>query len=88
MAEVKKPRHPTYVKQQSVAQQQVVNNSPAFAGGAAKIENLANKLVTMEPSHATLDSRGTGAASGTDSGLEAMVAVHRAVNDGGKATGK
>jgi hypothetical protein len=88
LAEVKNPRHPNYVKQQNIAQQQVVNNSPSFACGAAEIENSANKLVTMEPSDATLDSRGTGAASGADSDLEAVVAVHRAVNDGGKATGK
>lgn len=83
LAEVKNPRQPTFVRNQNVTQQQVVNNAVGIACGREHIEIQTNKLI-REPCHASLDPRGTGTAVGVDSALEAMVAVDGADNVRGK----
>lgn len=72
LAEVKNPRHPTFVRQQNVAQQQVVSNA-GITCPHGHIEYQANKLIT-ESRHAALDARGTGAAGNAGSELEAVAA--------------
>jgi hypothetical protein len=87
LAEVKNPRHPTYVQQQNVAQQQVVSNSLAVACGHEKIGSTANKLIT-DSSHATLDSGGARATSRADTCVAAVASCHGAGDGGGKAASK
>lgn len=86
LAEIKAPRSTQFIKQQNVANQQQVNNGAAAAGAApsspAHEKNSAippNELLTEAP-HATLDTRGAGAASGLDPQLDALVSVDRPEN--------
>ena len=83
LAEVKNPRHPTFVRQQNVAQQQVVSNA-GITCGHGHIDNQANKLIT-ESRHAALDARGTGAASRVDTHVEAVASCHGASHAEGKS---
>lgn len=85
IAEIKYPKSATFIKQANIAGQQQVNN--ATGGQPAQEKNItpSNELLT-ESSHATLDSRGTGAAIIAHSELETVGAIDRAKHKRRKAT--
>jgi hypothetical protein len=84
LAEVKNPRHPTYVRQQNVAQQQVVTNHPNSFRASSQIENSANGLL-KDVSDATLDFSRKAAPSGDHPQVEAMVEDSRTSDGSWKA---
>jgi hypothetical protein len=86
LAEIKAPKSTTFVRQQNVAEQQQVNNGFAVNGAAGHtrphekdINTSSNKLISGAKD-ATLDTRGTRSASGSDSQIENLGALHRATN--------
>lgn len=86
LGELKNPRTTTFNKQVNIAEQQQVNNgrntrtstrTGAHAGAREKKITPTTELLTEGQQHATLDTRGTGTAGGTDTGLEAVGALNR-----------
>lgn len=77
LAEIKQPRSIAFVGQANIAHgHQQVNNAPSCAEEPGKTQS---KL--LEEKHGKrLDSRKTGAAVGTDKGVETLEAVQRAKN--------
>jgi hypothetical protein len=82
LAEVKNPRHATFVHQQNIANQQQVNNggdnttsTRAPAPAQRKSSNRANEL--LEAQHGEwMDTGATGKAGGTDPHVEAVGMVN------------
>jgi hypothetical protein len=97
LAEIKAPRSTSFIKQQNIAQQQQVNNgsqvnnggatnegaTPAHAHGKNINPNQENKQLEVQHGE-RLDGTTTGAASGADSQLETVGAVHRPADNGGE----
>ena len=86
LAEIKAPKSATFIRQANIAEQQQVNNGPTVNGGAGHtrphekdINTSSNKLISGAK-NATLDTRGTRSASGIDSQIENLGALHRATN--------
>ena len=79
LANIKNPRPVAYVQQANIAHgPQQVNNGPqpAEARPTRETQNPPNKLLEQQRNE-SLDARPTEATIGTDSGLEAVGAVHR-----------
>lgn len=91
LSELKYPKSATFIRQQNNAQQQQVNNgSEVHNGGttsarAREIETpiCANEQLS-EVGNATVDTRGTSAASDADQHVETMGAIKRPADDGRK----
>lgn len=89
IAEIKCPKSATFIKQANVGQNVQVNNGQADSRSNTheraheKTIPPTNELLTESP-HATLDTRGAGAASGINSELEAVGAVNRPKNQLGQ----
>jgi hypothetical protein len=82
LALIKNPQ--PYVRQQNVAVNQQVNNG-AQPPRAEENPKSTNELLTdRRGEYETLDAGGTAATGGTDKELEAVAAVNRAENTGGK----
>lgn len=86
LAEIKFPKSPTFVRQQNIGYQQQVNNRGAESGVSQQVRapartgdstNQSNELLEAKP-HERLDRGTAHAASGTDTQLETVGAVHRA----------
>ena len=86
LGELKNPRTTTFNKQVNIAEQQQVNNGPntetstrTGAHASAREKNITptNELLTEGEQHATLDTRGTGAAIGANQKVEAVGAIDR-----------
>lgn len=92
LAEIKAPRAVAFIRQANIAQQQQVNNGHTVNGATParahekEINTSSNKLISGE-NHATLDTRGTGAAIRIDPQVEAVGAVHRPKNRSRKSRG-
>jgi hypothetical protein len=90
LAEIKAPRSATFIKQANIGQQQQINNGPTVNGASqsraheTKSDDATKELISLEDKNATLDTRGTGAAGGTNSQLETVGAVKRAEKRGRK----
>lgn len=77
LADVKSPRHATFVRQQNIANQQQVNNGAGQSTHGKEISTGSTEL--LEADHGErLDTRATGAASGHDPRMETVGAIHRA----------
>ncbi len=84
LAEIKAPKSPTFVRQQNIGYQQQVNNQGAGINGDVRAPartgesaNQSNELLEAKP-HKRLDSGTAQTASGTDTQMETVGAIHGA----------
>ncbi|HAO32414.1 MAG TPA: hypothetical protein PLU26_15975 [Candidatus Competibacter sp.] len=80
LAEIRNPRRAMFIKQLNAARNQQINhvgNSPSASRSENFAEPTARELLEVIPGE-RLDTRTQGQASGLDSHLEAVGAVHRA----------
>lgn len=80
LAEVKYPKSATFIKQANIAQQQQVNNGAHQTPPESRTgKNINSSNELLEAKHGErLDTRATGEASGGNSDMETVGAIHRA----------
>lgn len=79
LVDVKYPRQATFIKQANIANQQQVNNGTLPSVESSREEKPVNATELLEDQHGKrMDTGKTGTASGADSQLETVGAIHRA----------